>query len=266
MKNAPTVIAAGLLLLVPGARADLVLTMTGRDADGNTMADNTIYIQGEQIRLDNAGGVSGHMSMIFRGDEMIVLNIDEQEYYHLDEATLQRFSERMSGAMAQMQQQMANMPPEQRAIMERMMMGQAQSLGGTPKPPLRVEAGGAGSFENYECTNYTVYIGMEKSQEVCAASLGQIEGLSELKTAFGKMSDFLQKMTATFGAGPLANVGKTPMDLVSQIDGFPVHSRNFENGQAVQEVYLTSVSSNSVDASVFEIPAGYREHEVMPPN
>ena len=258
-----------LLALAVPAAADVVITMSGRDASGAETADNTIYVRGEDIRIDNVGGVSGHMSMIFLGDEMIVINIDEKEYFRLDEATLQRFDSQMNEAMRMMQQQLSNLPPEQRAMAERMMQGRMQGMSGpgaAPSPPPRVVKGGPDSHGDYACTQYTVFEGDELTQEICAAGPGEVEGLGETQVAFSSMSAFLQRMTSTFGAGPLANVGRTPMDLMDQLEGFPVLTRRFRAGQLVEEVFVSTVTSAPVDASLFEPPPGYTEQEVVPAN
>src|SRR4051812_36453233 len=55
----------------------------------------------------------------------VVRTIDEQNmsYTEMTKADVDRFASQMSGAMAQLQQHMQNMPPEARARMEAMMQG-----------------------------------------------------------------------------------------------------------------------------------------------
>ena len=254
------------VMTAPTALADVVMTMSSRDAAGNDLSDNEIFIRGEHIRVDIVDGADGNSSVIFRGDEMIAINHDAREYVRLDEATMESLGQQFNQAMQMMQQQLASLPPEQRAMAEKMMQSQMQGMGipGAAAGPPRIEAGGAGSHGGYSCTNYTVYEGDAKTQEICAAGLTQIEGLSEMRAAFERMAVFLQKMSDAFGPGPLADIGRTPMAMMEQIDGFPVFTRRFDGKEVAEEVVLTSVSTESLDAALFAPPAGYSEREVVP--
>ena len=61
--------------------------------------------------------------MIFRDDLFLMINHDDKTYTVIDEATLEQIGSRMSAAMTKMEAQLAQMPPEQRAMMEKMMQG-----------------------------------------------------------------------------------------------------------------------------------------------
>jgi hypothetical protein len=250
--------------------AGVVMEMATKDSSGQEMTDNTISAQSELIRLDNVGGATGHMSMIFRGNELMMLNHDEKEYYVIDEATLQQMNSQMSEAMKMMEEQLANVPPEQRAMVEKMMRGKMQGMGmdtgsqtANPPAPPRVEAAGSGNWEGYPCVKYVVHEGAEKTQEIWATPMNRIEGADEMTAAFRKMSEFMQKMTETFKAGPFAQVGQTPMGLMQEIEGFPVHSKHFSDGELERETFLKSATMKSLEPSLFEVPSGYKRQDLM---
>ena len=52
---------------------------------------------------------------------------------------------------------------------------------------------------------------------------------------------------------------------VREIDGFPVSTKEFEDGKVTDETTLKSVEERSLDPAVFEPPAGYRKQAMGMP-
>jgi hypothetical protein len=265
----PTIaLMMSVALTAAPAWAGVVMEMNAIDGSGNETEENTIYAEGEQIRLDNLGGAGEQVSMIFRGDHLVMLNHDEKEYYLIDEETLEHLNSQMSEAMRMMEEQLANVPPEQRAMVEKMMQGKMQEMGMTSDgaasapPAPRVEKSGSENWQGYPCVKYSVIEGELKSQEVLATPMTRIEGAEEMKESFKALAVFLQKMTESFKAGPFAQAGQTPLELLEEIDGFPVVTRYFEDGEITREVFLESSSTRSLESSLFEVPKGYKKRDI----
>jgi hypothetical protein len=158
-----------------------------------------------------------------------------------------------------MEAQLASMPPEQRAMAEQMMQSQMPGMmGDEESTPMRVEAIGPGEWRGRDCTRYAVFIGPEKSQDVCAAPLDQVDGSADMMEAFHGMAKFVKKLTESL-PGPLAaSISDNPGAVMEEIDGFPVHSVEYQYGQATGEVSLQSIVEQELEASVFAAPDGYR--------
>ena len=266
MKKLNAILIFALVLTSPKAIAGVVLDMITTDGSGRQVEASKIYAQSEMVRIDIVGGSSSEqMSIIFRGDEMLMLNHKDKTYTVMDEAMLDKMSSQISTAMQQMEQQLAQMPPAQRAMVEKMMKGKMQDM--MPKqnapPPLQVEVGESSTWKSNPCVNYSVYSGGEKTEEICAASLDSIEGSEEMMGAFRKMARFVKKMTESlpgpFGAGMAQN----PMNMMDQIDGFPVHTVQFERGAVNQEISLESVNEQTLDESMFAAPADYKKQDLF---
>lgn len=277
MKKIFCAVATAIILIASSASADVRIEMATQDISGeeprNQRVDNVIMARGDLIRIDNVGGAPGHMSMIFREADMIMLNHDEKTWRIIDEAMLAKMDSQMSEAAKMMEQQMASLPPEQRAMAEQMMQGrmpagmggQMAGMGAPPAEeasPLRIEAAGASKWGGYPCVKYNVFDGATLQQEICAASLDHIESGSEMVAAFEKMAAFMDKMTATFKIGPSAKAGDTPLNMMDDINGFPVVTRHIENGEPVHEVFLKSVSSSKLDPGLFVPPSDYKRHDL----
>ncbi|MGI9235091.1 MAG: hypothetical protein ACR2RD_15770, partial [Woeseiaceae bacterium] len=123
-------------LFPPLVNADVVMDMVTRDAAGQETDRTKVYAQSKSIRMDqgegDAGGTEGAIqsdnSMLFLGTEFIYMNHKDRSYIVMDEAMLDKVSTKISDAMKQMEAQMANMPPEQRAMVEKMMEGRMQGM------------------------------------------------------------------------------------------------------------------------------------------
>ncbi len=245
------------LAYTPVAIAGVAMEMVTTNVAGTETARTRILADGEQVRMDEVER-GERTSVIFLGSEFVVLDHKDKSYIVMDEAMLTEVTSQISEAMKQMEQQLAGLPPEQRAMAEQMMKSQMGGMMGQedapPKP--RVEPLGKSEWQSYACNRFAVYEGGEKIQEVCAAPLADIEGAEQMLGAFRSMTDFVNKMTESM---PMqTDDGFNPGELMDQIDGFPVHMVDFERGQAAGETSLESVEEQDVDPTVFSVPDGYR--------
>ena len=245
-----------------------VMEMSTKKQGGSAALAERIYAQGGKLRVDqlNAQGAP-QTTVLFQNNEILMVSHSDRKFHRINEATLQQLGEQMqkaSAAMQQLEQQMANMPPEQRAMMEKMMKGRMPGMAGMGSKPLaiRVEAAGPGSWESYSCKNYNVYVGDEKTQEVCAVPPGQIKGSEEFLEAARNMAKFFEKFKEAMQMPAFANLAKSPVEVVGQMDGFPVHTTEFQNGNPEGERFLSSAKEESLSDDTFAPPAGYKEEKM----
>jgi len=266
-----TAILIAILICTPQQLfAGVVLEMRTNDGLGNETGTSKIYAESGMVRLDNVGGGSdAQMSMIFQGDKFLMLNHKDKSYFVMDEAMLEEMNAQMSAAMRQMEEQLANVPAAQREMIEQMMKGQmkGQMKGMTPQQAPteapRVETGGSSQWRSYPCVRYTIYRGNEKTQEICAASLDQIEGSEEVMVAFRKMAGFVKKMMASLPDMISSRVAGNPMEMMDQIDGFPVHTLQFEKGNLSQEILLESATEQALEENLFTPPSDYKKQDLF---
>ena len=246
--------------LLAGVEMDLVT----KDAAGAVTGQMKLYAQSGNIRMENVGGSSGEdMSMIFLGSEFIILDHANQKYVVMDEAMVAEVGTQVDAAMQQMQAQLASMPPEQRAMVEQMMQGQMAAMMGTDDdtPAPSVEETGSGQWQGAACTQYSVYEGGEKTQEVCAAPLAAVEGADEAMQAFESMAIFITSLADSMPGSLGAAMAENPMGLVDQFDGFPVRTVDFSGGEVLSETTLESVIEKNLDPALFVAPDGYTRRD-----
>lgn len=256
---------AVLLLAAAPLSAGVALDMVTTDASGQIIEAMKVYAQSGKIRMDGVGQPADEqMSMIFLGEEFLVLDHANQTYIVVDAAMIADVGSKMEVAMQKMEAQLANMPPEQRAMVEEMMQGQMQGLMGAQSEkriPPRVEKIGAGQWESKPCTQYAVYKGAEKTQEICAAPLDEIQGVGEAMSAFESMAGFMNMLSESMPEPMGSAMAENPMELIDQIDGFPVRRVDFSHGQIVSETTLEGVVEQVLDENLFAVPADYTRQD-----
>jgi hypothetical protein len=252
-----------LLTAVPlyaGVEMELVTT----DPGGEVTESVKLYAQSGKIRMEDVGDTSGQdMSMIFVGREFIVVDHSKKTYILMDEAMVQEMGVKVNAAMEQMRAQLADMPPEQRAMVEQMMQGKMAGMmeSEDESSATRVEQMGSGSWQSGPCTEYAVFEGDEKTQQICAAPLSDVEGADEAMAAFKNMAKFINSLAESM-PGPLgASMAENPMGLIDQIDGFPVRTVDYVDGQVSAETTLSSVADSDLDPGLFNVPEGYTQQD-----
>ncbi len=164
--------------------------------------------------------------------------------------------------MAQLQERLKEMPEEQR---EQMMNRSGQMMPGLPpglpEEPVRYEPrGGSDSIGGFVCKWVEAYQGERKVRELCLADPSAMGMPSGDKDTMMAMQSSMKALTK--------RLGSAGMFQDNMPDGFPVHVRHFgSNGQVTSEQQVQGVSHDKLDASLFEVPAGYQKSELptLPP-
>ncbi|MEE8348233.1 MAG: DUF4412 domain-containing protein [Acidobacteriota bacterium] len=245
--------------------AGVVVEMVSRDLRSNQESppDKT-YLQNDRLRIEpHINDGSPATAMIFRDNTLFILTQKDRTYIKMNEQTMGQLGAQINSAMKQMQEQLANLPPEQRAMMEQMMKGQMPDGLATGRansiPSLRIVPAGTERVEPYSCDKYEVYQGQEKTQEICVVPVQQVAALGEVMDTFRIMARFTRKMVESTGLGSLASMTRNPFQILDEIDGFPVLTRYFQKGQPTHEVRFKAITQQDLSDDLFSVPTGYRE-------
>lgn len=246
------------LLLPPVAYAGAEMEILTKNPSGQEQRHTKIYAQSNMIRMDEIVSSKSKGSMIFLNQKFLYLDHEQKQYMVIDKTMLDQVSAQISKAMAEMEKQLAGMPPEQRAMVEQMMKGQMQGMMGkssSPQPAPRVESIGSGEWQSYDCEKFAVFEAGRKTQEVCAADLVEIDGIEDVMEGFRGMTAYIEKMAESMPM--MANDGFNPGEVLALVNGFPVHIIDFANGKIVAESSLESVTEKDLEPELFTAPVGY---------
>src|SRR5690348_6958767 len=121
-------IASGLLAAQAASAGVYVEMFDHNIATGSSELKQKMYVQDGSGRFVDPDGKTS----LIKNDTMYIIDDAEKSYIVLDKATMQQVAQKLQTAMDKMKEQMAKLPPEQRAQMEQM-MGGAMNLQGKPR-------------------------------------------------------------------------------------------------------------------------------------
>lgn len=252
-----------LCLLSTQVSAANVMEMLTRDMSGNELNRMTFFTEADRSRMDQSGA-DGSFSVIFVGDELLYLDHTEKTYMVMDEAMLEGIGDQLSAAMKEMEAQLAALPPEQRAMVEQMMSEQMSGMGmATDIPVLEIRQLGSDRWQSYDCTLAEMLENGTKIQEICSVDFDEVDGSGDVRDSFIRIAGMLTKL---YEAIPFGGQGvRSPMEMLDELDGFPVRAVEFENGKPVRETILESTREEAIDAKIFSLPPDYSRIEPFAP-
>lgn len=233
--------------------AGVKIVSESTDLATKKVTTDVILMDSSRMRFDSDDG----KSVLFLTDggrnRLVMLDKAKNQYQEIDEATMKQLAEQLSGAMAQMQAAMKNMPPEQRAMMEKMMKGKMpQAAAAAPKTVYTAK--GSGSVNGFSCTKYEGDLNGQKESELCAALPAQLKLSAADMQIFDKMRQFSSTLVSTLENSPVKVSVPSNYGFESGYDGFPVQKTEFDNGgQATKRSELKSMTRPSFTDADFSL-------------
>ena len=253
-----------LALTCGAAQAGTTLETVNRDLAGGAPTTVSTWAQNGMMRVETKPTES---VMVFKDDTIFIINHKEKSYVALDRASMKRMAEQLNPALKMLQERMKNMTPEQRAQMEKMMGGRMPAgMDGTAEKKQEIKrTARADKIGAYSCTYVQVLEEGVLTDEMCVVPAKALKGSDELIVAAKKMGDLMKEMMASMDAPWLQQMAQKQVQNFESLGGIPVLSRHFEDGKPHNETTLTSIRSESLAATTFEVPAGYTKKDMMAP-
>lgn len=195
---------------------------------------------------------NGENAIIIRLDKEKMLMVDNKKkaYWEMTfaemEAMMKGANSQLQEAMKQMEKELANMPPEQRKMVEEM-MGKNPMMKSEAKVEVK-KTGEKQTISKYACTKYVL---KEGGNDV--ATVWATKDISDFKVMQKDMQEFGKRMAAMMPGNLAGQVDRS----INDIDGFPVRTE-MKDGTTMT---VTSVEKRSTPVSEFEAPPGYKKEE-----
>ena len=259
MKSLMTTLLAAAVIAAaaPGASAADGILIHEKTTTGGKTETHQIQIDQHRMRADTTTGAGEKQAIVFDGTKkvMLIINYDKKTYTETTQDEVNRMSGQVSDAMAKMQEQMKNLPPEQRARVEAMMAGRGGMAGAAGGGAVKTEDKKQASITSASgvATKYEGSRGGEKTIElwtVAPQTLGftaaDFAVTSDLQAFFGKLAP--KNADSLFGIGSAADQG---------FSGVPVRRVTFGPGASTSE--LLDVTRQTIPDSAFAVPDGFQK-------
>lgn len=250
------------LIAAPAAAANGLL-IAQKVTSGTTTTTHQSQIEATRMRSEIASSAGRKQTIVFDGAAQVMRMIDDdaKTYTEMAKADLERMRAQMDGAMAQMQEQLKNMPPEQRARMEALMKGRGAAIPGAAGPPTEYKKVGTDKVGRWTCDKYEGTKNGEKVSEVCTAAPSALGFTAADFEVTRQLAEFFKSMMPQAADGLFAfSIGSTAQNPHA-FAGLPVRFVSFKGGniQTVSEV--TEASRQNFPDALFQVPAGYQKRE-----
>ena len=250
------IVAAFFSCASPLLAADGILIVQKTTSPTGTETHN-VEIEANRVRAQ-AGATQ---TVIFDGTKQTLLIVDDgrKTYTEMTKTDVDRIGGQMSTAMSAMQEQMKNLPPEQRAQVEAMMRGRGMPGGpASAAPKTTYKKVGTDTVGKWSCDKYEGYQDEKKVSEICTVdpkSLGftaaDFQVTQQLSQFFGRLMP--QRADRLFAIGTPEQQGYS---------GVPVRTITFSGDQRTTSE-LVDAKRQAFPDSTFEAPAGYTKEAGM---
>lgn len=248
-----------LLLIATSAHAGTVLEMLNRDLASKSESTAKTYAQGGKMRIESGGPQDTFA--IFRDETIYTVDPKDKTYIAMDRPTMQQLAAQLNPALKMLQEQMANMSPEQRAQAERMLGNKLP--GSKPEPVEEIrKSSRTGKVAGYSCTYVEILEDGVLQSEACVAPPRDLPGSKELYDAGLKVAALVKDMMASVDSPWLKQMTNSELENFQKLGGLPLLTRTFDEGKPIHEATLQSLRTEPLAATLFEIPAGYKQQDL----
>ncbi len=205
-------------------------------------------------------------TLVFRGGEqssITVIDHHKKSFSVIDRESMAAFSTEMQILMQATSTRIESLPPEQRAIVQKMIESQiGKARQPNPNPSTVLKTHERDTLSGLPCVKYEVFLRGEKLREVWVTSPESVQGGESALAILQEMSDFYSTLMDSVdrtipGLGGGFRVDQNPFEDLGRMNGFPVLTRNFADGRVRTEIVLHSVGEQSLSPAELEPPEGY---------
>jgi hypothetical protein len=236
--------------------AGVYVEMVDRDlASGNTELSQRMYVQSGLGRFVDAGG----RATLIKNGTLYIIDDADKSYIAFDKATMEKLAKKINATMAQMKDQLAKLPPEQRAQMEQMMPGMS---GADQKWVVEaLDTGKSDKVDGRACRIWDLKRNGELDDQLCVVPYSSLPGKENFQAVFANFAKVFEEMAKSVPM--LAGMMTNEFGAQTKVNGFPVRTRGYEDGKLGNSEHSVSVwREEAIPASMFEVPASYKQKQM----
>ncbi len=255
------VILTAVLAVVSWAGVYLVNEVTSADGTGETMKQ-TALVGANAMRLDMQSE-EGSVTFIFRRDRDLfwLIQRDRGSYLEISRDDLKRMRTEMDKAFEVMEEQLKDLPPEQREMVEEMMK---DKMPHRPEAPTFKKVASGVKVGSWNCDQYAGSVGGRKTVDIWSVGWEELnvdESAFEVMQAMGNfLGEVVPESTILFRVGSRETPDEADSD---DFYGLPVKVVSYQNGEMASTVRLTQVEARDFPPETFDLPEGLKEEKGM---
>jgi hypothetical protein len=262
--------AALALAGADAARAGVRLELRSAEvgAKGGKPLEYVLWIDGPRLAAERKrrDGAPAQRRIVFRSDEDRAWLVDaaRKTYYQVDPQAAQQVASQVAGLRKGLESGLESLTPEQREAVQEL-LGELAKPSEKPVGEIRVrERGEVARYAEIPCARHDVLEGARRLAEICLADYGRSPLTREALAAVPALGGFLRRTLAPLTREFPSLSDLAPFEVLGRVDGFPLAVQAFEDDGTTRETVVTRIEQAPVDASLFELPAGFARSWIPP--
>lgn len=201
------------------------------------------------VRMSRADSASW---LLYRDDEQAIYIVDDAQrsYQRVDRSAAESIMAQIKRLQAEVERQLAALPPDQREMMRSMMPKVPEFTPGSYRLDVQENEGKAAG---YACKNVIVYRDESAVEEMCLSRVKALGLVDQDMQMLKRMGGILSQVAANFGADAMATV-------LEKVEGIPVEHR--DPGARQAKLQLLKVQSGTQPERRFSVPQGYQQQSL----
>lgn len=177
-----------------------------------------------------------------------IVDTEKKTSFEMNETRAKQVGAQLAEAQRMMEAKLKEMPPDQRAMVEKMMKEQG---GGLPPPggrtPLKFAKTGSDKVGVWPCDRYAAS-GDGRKVEVCTAEASALGIPADDVAVFEGFLDLSEKMAGEAAGGGLGSE--------RGFEGLPLERKESRDGVVTDRFVIDAISEEKMSAADFQVPAG----------
>jgi hypothetical protein len=245
------------------AFAGVVITSTHTDIASKQASPISALIEADRLKI-----VTPDSTIIFRGDlkRTWVIATAGNTYVEITPEVVSAFAARMAAAQTpgspeqvRLQERLARLPPQQRAVAEQQLRGIG---GGAIQQAGYVKTGSVKAVSSGPCEIYGKTVDGQKQEELCIASITAL-GLTDADFSALDMFAAFMGPLATSPIAPRADyLNWTAMNKAIGFSGIPLEATVLSGGGPAMQDTMQKIERVSIPAESFDLPSGLTKREL----
>ncbi len=203
-------------------------------------------------------------TLIYRGDRDVIYSIDPEDrhYIEVDRSLIADFGIELQAARREMETVMRRLPDDQRKTGERITGLDVQEDDGKVKAALWVrDEGSTAKRIGRSCRKVTLWRAEAHVASGCVVTWKSMGIGPRDLDVFRQLANFQREIMGAGGLTPLEVVPDQPLDILVQLDGFPLELSRRKGGKLVSAIRVLRAAKMQVSDATFEVP---REYAIRP--
>lgn len=256
---------AGLFVLSsPAQAANGVLFEVDFYEGGRThpVSHASVWVSNRRVRIEqkspNARKAGGAV-LIYRGDVDRFYSLDPRRevYVEVDRKLITSLGKELNAARREVDMQLERLPEDQRKAFERL-LGVRYESDMAENPLIAKPTGQKGEAAGgLECREVELTRAKEHVGNACVVSWARLGLQRKDVEVFRQMANFQRELMGARGLTPMEIVPNQPLDLLVQLDGFPLLYERKTPGRPSSSIRVVSAERMKPGDDLFEVPEGY---------